>query len=330
MKRWSQNDVREACQMWLDAINARVPIKSNEVIWSNIHQKLGKPDITPHQLKAFIEERTGHLAVRGRWYTWYQAALKHSLPHTLTSETWDGLEQALDARRIGFVFYFRALDRTPGGNTDIRVLKFTLDHEYTFNFQHMHCCDGYFLRSTHPFLLPSPEPEAFEMLVESVYEVLKARNSQSFEFTIDDPQQSTEVGDTLWSSVEVMVFAPWGKVGPGEQSDDVFPPDPELTISGWPLVARVHQRALCRNWLSDKELGDHNVPFVSATQAHQELMDNVRHLVGLGSPQEFNDGETMLNTILNNNYSRGYWAFTTRMQPETGPNILPIYLRTPK
>lgn len=204
-----------------------------------------------------------------------------------------------------------------------------LDHERTLTFQHIHCDDAYFFRSTHAALLPSPTPGAFDELIDLFDALLKARSAQSFEFTIDDPQPSLEVSDTLWSSVEVMMFAPWGEVGPGEDADDIFPPDPELSISGWPLVARVHQRALCRNWYSNHDISDRDVPHTPATQTQQQLMTHVQQLTGVGSPEAFGLGKTVLTTVLNNTFSRGYWTITTRMQPETGPRILPIYLRTP-
>lgn len=320
----SKEHVQHIGRIWVDFINAPYSAEAEQALWADLARAIGEEEMHPLDLRGYVADETSSFAQRGRWYEWFQAASARMAVHALDADTWPGLERALDQGRVGFVFYFRALDRSPGGNSDNRVLKLTLSPQGDLWFQHIHCTDGYFYRSNQIVILPPPQPEAMRSLVAAMRALLADRGAQTREFTIDDPQTDNQEGDGPWSSVEIMMFAPWSEVAPGKGRDAQFMVNPEFHTDGWSLVARVHQRALCRQW-RDAERGDRDVVPTPPEGAAKALLDGVYQLTGATTPQAFGWQEDRLAATIEA-HTRGYLAFTAPMRPEVGPRILPIYL----
>lgn len=200
-----------------------------------------------------------------------------------------------EAGDVRLVIYHRALERRPGGNADIRVVRHAFGRVssraalaraarrgqeqvtatmYTNFDGNLERVDGGTREGVGDDVRARVLPALAALLRDG-------GGATSFECTIDDPARDGDAYDTEWSSVEVLLYE----------------------VSSGRLRARVHQHALRKNWYRGRggwgagpgarnPTGDTDVDDRPASAALAALLAAVDGALGLGRVEPFCDGET--------------------------------------
>lgn len=119
--------------------------------------------------------------------------------------------EAVDLREVPVrgVFYFRALDRYPGGNADMFTIKvtthFTPGEDPTIKAATYSNYDGeHWIISETPFEMPELKENAPKLLAAA--QALIAADQRDGDFIINEPRYDSEEYDTEWSSLEFTLY----------------------------------------------------------------------------------------------------------------------------
>jgi hypothetical protein len=197
-----------------------------------------------------------------------------------------------EAGDVRLVIYHRALERWPGGNADIRVVRHAFGRvssraafarasrrgqeqvtaamftNFDGNLERVDGCTREGVGGkVRAHVLP-----AFAALLRD------GGGATSFECTIDDPARDSDAYDTEWSSIEVLLYE----------------------VSSGRLCARVHQHALRKNWYrgwgtgwgARKQTGETDAEDRPASAALAALLAAIDGALGLGRVEPFCDGKT--------------------------------------
>ena len=173
----------------------------------------------------------------------------------------DALEDVLqDYHRI--VVFFRALDRSPGGNIDSFVVRLVIESDddqqiqvtQVYNFDGELCVSGYEMKQP-----PKEQLDAMKQL-------LLQQESRNAEFHIrDDKCYDQEATETQWSSIEILLFD--GQALP---------------------VTRLHQRCVIgqQDWRYRRHPDPLDKKCVEGTKAQKDLIDKMKQYLNVKEPED--------------------------------------------
>ena len=263
--------------------------------------------------RQFENYMCSHAFKKPRWMDFMVPPIFADIPATP-----DSIKAALqDASSNTIVVYFRALERSPGGNADTFVYKFTVNREKgTVSCASFRNWDGSAMRTeaeeevTHENAVASIISAAGELLVPAMLKLVDSGANilgsiRNYEGTIDEPAEDSDEYDTQWSSIEVLLFkgsAPEGAVA-------------EASL---PLLLRVHQRSVYVN----RRQGWAAPPLVEPRNpAAQELLDVIAAVTegfGMGTPEQTSEGETPASNLFSD--------LSTADVDSKASYVMPIYL----
>lgn len=199
-----------------------------------------------------------------------------------TSVDADGVTLADSA--INGVFYFRAFNRSPGGNRDNFTIKVTVEkpagEPSTLTGKVYRDWDGeHFVYPEAKIEIPGQE-ESVGVMLEAAQALIENGLNES-EFTIIDDRLDTDAYDTEWSSLEFSLHVPEGDESPGT------------------LVTHVVQKGL--SFTNSK--GD------PPDETSQRFIDAVHSLAGIGRVESFSENKSPFSEVYNpkvEGESKGY------------------------
>ena len=173
------------------------------------------------------------------------------------------------------VFYFRAFERSPGGNRDNFTVKVVLESEpgkpSTLKARAHHDWDGeHWVYPEATVEFPDQEKSVSALLAAAQASIDAGLNET--EFTIIDSRSDTDAYDTEWSSLEFSLYVP----------------DADAEAPG-KLVSHVVQKGLSFT----KSKG--NPP----DEVSQAFIDAVHTLAGIGRVDEHSDNENLFSKTYN-------------------------------
>ncbi len=253
--------------------------------WQWITTQLGRPAEQAERVRKQVASQLCYGANRLRWCDLYYR--RRPTPVSVTAAQ---LRQAIANQTVGIVVYYRALDRFPGGNADWAVLKFKV----AFNTDN---CDiswmAYRNWDGSATGCRAPEARSVEsadrvkaLLLDPLKDLAAATDKPSVETTVIDRQRDSEEIDTEWSSIEVLLHMPPSLVGGNDdrsscEAGELFPSADGNSQERWPLVFRLHQRALLTNWYTPT--GDELLTHTPAEGSAKAVLDGAGSLFGMGS-----------------------------------------------
>jgi hypothetical protein len=190
-------------------------------------------------------------------------------PRTLPVDGSDPIRvlSALSTQECIIEVYHRAMDRFPGGNSDIHVIKQTyVPLKGTIAARDYCNWDGGSNILSEQVLLPEAKVALFSNVIPALDTLFQSNPSRDITCTVDDPSCDSDEYDTEWSSIEILVF------------------DSERKS----LLGRVHQRSrLTVDRNREPVLRD----ALPASPETQNVLDQVEVALQMGRVEKFSDGE---------------------------------------
>uniref|UniRef100_A0A0G4GCP0 Uncharacterized protein n=1 Tax=Chromera velia CCMP2878 TaxID=1169474 RepID=A0A0G4GCP0_9ALVE len=257
------------------ALNATPPLygtpeRPPPEIWRYIVTQMGR-DGTNDRIAANTRDMIGDSGFRSMSTYWGGIYDSHPRKQTVSPSA-PNPSDVIASGEYKIEVYHRAMDRCPGGNEDIQVIKHTFrpavdpaqDPSLTaFIFQNW---DVMAYMHTQPKPRDPAKAAAFSSSVPAalvrIFE--GSQENRDIVCTINDPRPHCEVRETEWSSIEILLKDPEGN-----------------------LIARVHRRARLTE--------DQNVPIslmppeAPASESVQALLDRVEAALRMGTVCEWSE-----------------------------------------
>eukprot|EP01064_Diplonema_japonicum_P012530 TRINITY_DN19972_c0_g1_i1.p1 TRINITY_DN19972_c0_g1~~TRINITY_DN19972_c0_g1_i1.p1 ORF type:complete len:435 (+),score=86.48 TRINITY_DN19972_c0_g1_i1:40-1344(+) len=255
--------------------------KQQQSLWRHIARKIGRDVKKPGCLKSvenMVTGRTGYKDSRVKWRKVMSSHRHAPVPTKFeTPEEKTEIVSSVDEGKVFMEIYHRAMDRFPGGNCDVIVVKHSMDFASKQGFV---CAyrnfDG--TPCIHPArALSKGEVEKHRRKLLPRLSALLSHNSPAswvFNSTVDDAQKDDNEYDTEWSSIDILCY----RAQPQDKDCQPF--------------ARVHQYALCKNWYSFMGKGDSDSDTVVPTPLAQAVLNEVENTLRIGRPEKFSEDET--------------------------------------
>lgn len=163
--------------------------------------------------------------------------------------------------------YHRAMDRYPGGNSDIRLVKHTYLPSQGLIVVKDYCnWDGGSNILEEPLQLLDDKVTRFSNVFPALEALFKINTSRDITCTVDDPSCDSDEYDTEWSSIEILVF------DSNKQT----------------LLARVHQRA---RLTVDRNREPTLIDAMPALPETQHVLDIVETALQMGRVENFSEND---------------------------------------
>lgn len=265
--------------------------------------------------KIFVQFRNylhSHAFKKPRWMTFMVPP-----PFAPIALTIDDLKkEVMDIQSNTLVIYYRALERTPGGNYDTFVTKFVIENKKV-QISSFRNWDGLAQRCPiQPLNHEEAEGHisAFVQngLVPSMIKLLESGNNvqggnlRHIEGTIDEEAQDSDEYNTQWSSIEVLLFkgaSPEGGAAP-EQS--------------CPLLLRVHQRSVLVNWRQGWTAPKLVEPRDPASDELLAVIASTNATVLMGTTEEFSEGKSPSGKLVG--------SLKSEKVENKSSEVMPIYI----
>lgn len=317
----TQDELRRAYRLAMSALEhngwmppwVRAAIDDDEVLesrydepWRWLTVELGRPEHTHELVGKMVSNASCYADRRATWQAHYADYASRQTPTPITDST--GLRLALDEDRVVLVAYFRALDRFPGGNADMHVVKYTLRvaDGPRLSANHWASWDGQHSKNDTPLELAAPELAALsERVLEPLVALFEAEAPERQSIELADAYTDEYELEAAWSSVELLVY--------GQPDPDAVPRAgmlgyPEDAVEQGPLLFRVHLQTS-----EDPSQSRDHAPA-------RALLDGLREVLGVADAGTFAAGECEASQALRE-VERGNWDGCFDW-----PYVTPMYL----
>lgn len=237
--------------------------------WRHITQRIGRDhtnDIVVKGVQKFACDATCHTSNRRSWNDWYDNHPRGFAKQLQAASASKALA-AIESGMFNLTIYHRALDRFPGGNADMHIVKHVYNHA-TGTLHALHFVNW----DAQSSILNEPEAiSGAERITANVVPALQHLISTAAELdlvcTIDHAAMDCEEYDTCWSSIEII-----------------------LSDADGGMLARLHQRA--RMFNQEPKL----IP-KPATSEMQRVLDNIEEELQLGTVEHFSNNSPFKNKM---------------------------------